>query len=93
MTYSKEDWDAAMSSEIFREYAGAELHKMAVEPIVDNRQVLEEFEKFEQKICQSPQLKTAFKALQHKFITDPAYTEKVDPKFVEGVLLLNLNRK
>ena len=91
MTYSKEDWDAAMSSEIFREYVAVESQKKVASRVpIDKGQVLEDFEKFEQKICQSPQLKTAFKALQHKFITDPAYTEKVDPKFVEGVLLLNL---
>lgn len=93
MSYSKEDWNAAMSSEVFREYLKAEqqaedLQKLAL-PIYE-QQVISDFEQFEQKANKSPQIKAAFQSLQKKFQTDPEYTATVDPKFVRGVLLLHL---
>lgn len=92
MVWSKEDRNAVMSSEIFREYYFNSLRAEAKkEPkSIDAIKVFEEFEAFEKKVRQSPQMKKAFQALQHKFSTDPDYTAKVDPKFVEGVMLLNL---
>lgn len=95
MAYSKEDWAAAMSSEVFRGYLAEEMRKeaeiKAPEPEVNESQVLEEFAEFEKKVLASPQMKTAFKKLQQKFLTDPEYTAKVDSKFVQGVMLLNLS--
>jgi len=95
MAYSKEDWNAAMDSEVFREYLKAELQKEAMpkpEPQpIDKAQVLEEFVEFEKKVLSTPKMKMAFMALQQKFRTDPEYTAKVDPSFVEGVMLLNLS--
>jgi hypothetical protein len=93
MAYSKEDWNAAMSSEVFREYLKGELHKEAAPqpPPVDKSQVLGEFADFEQKVRSNPKLKLAFQTLQAKFRTDPEYTAKVDPQFVKGVMLLNLS--
>ena len=100
----KEDWDAAMSSEVFREYFQGELAKEAgIKPKVDKDQALkditafqekmDEFKKFEQMVLATPQMKTAFKALQEKFINDPEYTAKVEPKFIEGVMMLDLADK
>jgi len=94
MAYSKEDWNALMSSEVFREYLKAEMQKEAIPepepPPVDREKVLKEFQDLEQRVRKSSQMKMAFQALQKKFKTDPEYTKKVDPLFVEGVLLLNL---
>ncbi|HVI41790.1 MAG TPA: hypothetical protein VM577_14150 [Anaerovoracaceae bacterium] len=90
----KEDWNAAMSSEVFREYTKNELVKEAYatqpEPVKEE-QVMDDFQAFEQKIRETPHLKAAFKQLQTKFANDLAYRNRVNPKFVEGVLLLNLD--
>lgn len=95
MAYSKEDWAAVMDSEVMRTYLAAEMRKEAQqtpEPEVANEaQVLEEFAEFEKKVLASPKMKTTFRALQKKFLTDPNYTAKVDPKFVQGVMMLNLS--
>jgi len=96
MAYSKEDCNALMSSEIFREYFNSEIQKEAsleskeTSQEVDKGEVLRRFKELEDRINGSPRMKVAFQALQNKFITDPEYTKKVDPLFVEGVLLLNL---
>lgn len=90
----KEDWAAAMSSEIFREYLKQEIVKeayvMQPEP-VDAEQVINDLQEFERKVRETPHLKAAFKQLQNKFANDAAYRNRVNPKFVQGVLLLNLD--
>lgn len=91
---SKEDWDAATSSEIFREYVKNELVKEAYvvpKPPVDETQVLEQFEEFQNYVNSSPKLRVAFRKLQEKFANDPVYRSKVNPKFADGVMLLNLD--
>jgi hypothetical protein len=88
------DWNAACSSEIFREYVKNELIKEAnapqPAPLASADDALVEFEQFENRVRSDPKLFAAFKALQQKFANDPAYRNKTDSKFVEGVLLLNL---
>ena len=96
MMYNKEDWNAAISSEIFREYLKGEMCKHTIkEPKcklnINSEQIFKEIEKFEEKVLANPQIKQAFQALQHKFETDPEYTAKVDPTFVQGVMMLNLS--
>lgn len=87
------DWAAAMDSEIFRNYASAELAKMKVEasPDEDNSEVLEQFEQFELDVRSSPQKLAVFRALQNKFATDPDYTSTVKTSFVNAVMMLNLD--
>lgn len=90
---SKEDWAAVTSSEIFREYLNNELLKEAkqVAPItLDTKKVLEEFASLEQKIKETPSLKLAFLKLQETFSTNPEYRKKVNAKFADAVMLLNL---
>lgn len=87
------DWKAASASEIFREYVKNELIKEAyvqADP-VDQEQILEDFDEFQKRVNTSPKLKLAFRALQEKFANDPVYRSKVDPKFADGVMLLNLD--
>lgn len=89
-----QDWDAAMSSEIFREYAKNEMVKEAYskpEPVVNEQEVMSDFQEFERKVRETPQLRVAFKQLQNKFASDPSYRNRANPRFVEGVMLLNLN--
>jgi len=95
------DWKAAMSSEIFREFAAQELKKRASEKakekdleaaeIEDELDTLEQFASLEFKIKDSPKQLRAFRELQSKFQTDPEYTAKTDPLFVKAVLMLNLD--
>lgn len=92
MKCSKEDWAAAMSSEIFREYLKNELIKEAQapkEPTV--QEIHEQLETFEKKIKNDPGMLKAFKVLQNKFATDQVYADTVNPAFVAGVLMLNLS--
>jgi len=96
--YNTNDWEAAMSSEIFREYLGNELIKEAkakplLEPIFDNVAIMKDFEEFQNTVRSTPKLLLGFKALQNKFETDIDYRNKVDPKFAEAVLLLDLEVK
>lgn len=93
MAYSKEDWTAAMSSEIFREYAKNELRKEAtqVEESVNVDDVLDRFAEVEEMIRSNPKAKAEFKLLKDKLLEDPEYASKVNKKFADAVLLLNLD--
>ena len=91
------DWTPEMISEIFREYAKSELQKKALEEQkkaseasnIDD--VLDNFDEFERRVNSDPRLKLAFKTLQEKFANDTSYREKVNPAFVEGVMMLNFD--
>jgi len=92
----KMDWAAAMSSEVFRNYAQNELLKEAQEEaqaaakIISKDSALDNFEGLQRRVNASPKLRGVFKKLQQAFTSNPEYTAKVDPNFVEGVLLLNV---
>ncbi len=87
-----------MSSEVFREYLKGELVREAMpqpqiqEPQVDKGEVLEQLSALEAHINSNPKLRTAFAALRKKFVEDPDYTAKVDPIFVKGVLMLDIEQ-
>lgn len=91
------DWDILLkSSDIFRSYVNNELAKeqanlkTAEEITTENLQIMDDFEEFQLKVNASPKLRESFKKLQNIFMTNPEYTAKADPKFVDGVLLLKL---
>jgi hypothetical protein len=91
------NWRSAMDSEIFRGYLAAELQKQAAnkktaEQIADEElAVLNQFEDFQLKVNSSKKQKAIFKHLQEVFQTNEKYAATVDPKFVELVLLLNID--
>lgn len=95
------DLKAALSSEIFREYATNELARKAREErdaaakqaraAEEELSQLEQFATMEMEIKESPKKLAAFKALQEKFASDPAYTAKVNPLFVQAVMMLKLD--
>jgi len=60
------------------------------QPAVDKDKVLKDFEDFEKALRKSPEMMQAFAALKKRFVEDPEYKAKVDPKFVAGVMMLNL---
>lgn len=88
----KMDWAAAMSSEVFRTYAQNELLKetQITTDSVSASDAMDNFEGLQKRVSASPKLRGAFKKLQQLFTSNPEYTAKVDPNFVEGVLLLNV---
>ena len=89
----REDWSAALSSEVFRIFAENELRKDAEkEEIVKKSEanIVDAFEQFQKSVNASPKLRGIFKKLQHDFMTNPDVVSKTDPKFVEGVLLLDI---
>lgn len=97
-----DDWNAAMSSEIFREYVKNELIKETQQKEqqkalkeskknIDQDKVIAEYHKLSEKIRRSPQLKMAFKALKDRFNSDHIYRAKSNPDFVNGVMMLFLD--
>lgn len=101
---SKEDWAAAMDSEIFREYLRNETPKLAVEKEneikkqaakVENQvdaelEVYAELDSFEKKIKESPELLNKFREVKAKLMENPEIMKQADPAFVEGILMLDL---
>ena len=89
------DWAAIKDSEIMTSYLRGELAKEAScrPPVVKQEDVLRDFEKFEAAVKEDAKLRFTFKKLQEKFADDPEYTSKVNPKFVEGVMLLDLDQE
>lgn len=102
---TKEDWAAAMDSEIFREYMRSEIPKIAerqekekkeaiakdLESKVDAElKVYEELDNFEKTIKASPELLNTFRAVKAKILENPEIMKKADPKFVDGILMLDL---
>lgn len=92
------DWEILInSSEIFRSYVKSELtkeqknKKTAEQKTAEELEIMDNFEAFQLKINASPKLRQSFKKLQHIFSTNSKYTATVNPKFVEGVMLLNLD--
>jgi hypothetical protein len=88
------DWKAAMSSEIFREYAANEtLRAHAEKEAAEQSEIeaIEAFATFEREVRQSPDKLQAFRVLKEKFRVDAEYKSKTHPLFVEAVMLLNLD--
>ena len=93
----KMDQLACLDSEIFCNYVAAELKKEAAnkktaEQIAQEElNALDAFEDFQVKVNSSKKQKAIFKQLQTLFQTNEKYASTVDPKFVELVLLLNID--
>jgi hypothetical protein len=85
---------AIQASDIFSNYIANETAKRnasiktADEIALDNLNIVNDFEEFQNKINASTKLKDTFKKLQSLFLSNEKYAASVDPLFVEGVLLL-----
>ncbi len=93
MSFSIEDSNALLSSEIFRIFATNEIDKEKKHLVeLDNKkeELINNFEKFQKHINSSEILKKTFKDLQQQFLTNAELVEQTDPSFVEGVLLLDI---
>jgi hypothetical protein len=97
------DWQAAMSSEIFREWlsheiqrektaeasAPSEAEKVASDLLEQDR-VEAEVEVWRQKVAASPDLKAHFQRAKKALAENPGLVDRVDPAFVAGLELLDL---
>lgn len=99
------DWQAAMSSEIFRNYVAQELEREAEEAseaaqikrAEAHLKALEEqaeaFEEFERRVEASPVLKARLKQAQDALLNNPELAAKTDPDFVRGIMMLDLDEE
>ena len=77
------------SSEVFQEYLAIQ-NKNDLKNQVNKDEVLISFAEFEESVKKDPKKLKVFRALQDKFANDLEYREKVNPSFVDGVMMLNL---
>ena len=87
---------ALQASPIFSDYIAQEQRKInasiktAEEIAQESSELMSNFEDFQAQVNNSPKLKDTFVKLQHLFRTNEKYASKVDPLFVEAVLLLRI---
>ena len=99
----KMDWQAAMDSEVFRNYMAAELRREAEEEVnkptpaqrMDNEidemdRALTAMDKFEEQIRKHPELLAKFKQAKAFLINNPDAHENVDSNFIKGLMMLDL---
>lgn len=86
------------SSEVWRNYSQAEIardeirQKRAFEQRLDEEnRILEGVEEFRQKVASNPGLKAYFKKAAAVLKQHPELKQKVDPNFLQGLRLLDLD--
>lgn len=85
------DSQALWGSEVFRSLASQELQREASEKAnaeFAEKNALNNFLEFQQRVNASVELKNKFKIMQDKLINDPNYRETINQDFVRGVMLL-----
>ena len=89
--------EALRSSEVFMAYRQAELKREAEVKVINAREkecekevALKAFDDFEKKIAYSPELKDKFRKIKAHLDAHPEVVPKVDPNFVAGINMLNL---
>ena len=90
-------WKAFNDSEVFQAYARAELSREAVrtgkaiEAELDMKsQAMQQLDEFQEKLDADPKLRERFKKAKAALDSDPELAKKVDPNFINGIRLLNL---
>lgn len=85
------------SSEVWRNYSQAEMardvvrQKRAAEETLDREnQLMAQVDEFRQKVASNPELKAYFKKVKATLEAHPELISKVDPNFVAGIELLDL---
>ena len=85
------------SSEVFRNYATAELKREALREaelektkVDDELALYENLEKFREVLSKSPALQAKFAAAKKALADHPELVSKVDPNFINGLKLLDL---
>ena len=98
-----QDWKAITSSEVFRNFVIAELQKEAEEEAnketpeqieereaAEAKRVLEAFGELESRLKKDPRLLSTFVRAKQAILQNAVDIEKVDPAFVEGLMMLDL---
>lgn len=98
-----QDWKAITSSEVFRNFAMAELQREAAEEAnketpeqinerkaEEEKRALEAFGEFEQLLRNNPRLLATFVRVKQAILQNAVDIERVDPAFVEGIMMLDL---
>jgi uncharacterized membrane-anchored protein YjiN (DUF445 family) len=85
------------SSEVWRNYSKSELardeirQKRATDEKLDTEnKLMAQIEEFRQKVASNPELKAYFKKVKATLEAHPELTAKVDPNFISGIELLDL---
>jgi hypothetical protein len=85
------------SSEVWRNYSQAELardeirEKRALEAKLDSEnEILDEIEEFREKVASNPALRAHLKRAAEALKAHPELVAKVDPNFLKGLSLLDL---
>ncbi len=91
-------------SEVFREYVKAEMARDAYNKkaealqalsaeergIDEENQVLDQLDAFRKKVAENPALARKLKMAKEALEAHPELVEKVDPRFIDGIKLLDL---
>lgn len=97
------DYNALMSSEVFRAFYAQEMRKEAeakanektllekLEHDIDNKyNAFKAFAEFEQKVKNNAALTAKFKQIKEVLASNPDIAKKTDARFVQAVMMLNL---
>lgn len=99
-----QDLKALMSSEVFRNYLSLELEreakaqvpsqeeiKRAQRKAQETSEVIKAFAEFETQVKENFILKQAFTKMKNQIATDPEFARKLDKKFVNAIMMLDLD--
>lgn len=89
---------ALSSSEVFTAYRNAEMQRErelkqinASEKSAEEKAALEAFDEFEKKVNASPKLKAELKKAKAALDASPELEKQVDPNFIAGLRMLDLD--
>ena len=97
--FTRDDADKASlrNSEVFQSYAAAESEREQKLAAINERvkkaeedKAFEAFEQFEQKVKSSPELLQKFREVRAALNANPELIDQVDPSFVAGIDMLDL---
>jgi hypothetical protein len=90
-------WKAFNDSEVFREYAKRELQREASRKLGEKEarldeeaRLLKQLDDFQEKLEANPELLTRLKRAKAALEANPELAKQVDPSFITGIKLLNL---
>lgn len=89
------DYMALNDSEVMTSYLKAEMLKEAnlQKKEVNEGDIISAFSNFEKLVKGDKKMSLAFKTLQDRFKSDPAYAQSCDPLFVQAVAILDLDEQ
>lgn len=100
MSFDYMDERVLMSSEVFREFAKLD-EKMQLEAKAEKlelqaeleEQALQELNAFKKRVASDSSLRAKLRRARDYLVANPEVIERVDSKFVDGVLMLDLDEE